>query len=48
MRRDRRHARGRHAITQGLIAIGTGDHFAARRHADVAQRYGDDLLFQNG
>src|ERR1700755_3430644 len=38
MRRDRRHARGRHAITQGLIAIGTGDHFAARRHADVARR----------
>ncbi len=38
MRRDRRHARGRHAITQGLIAIGTGDHFAAHRHADVARR----------
>jgi len=38
MRHDRRHARGRHAITQGLIAIGTGDHFAARRHADVARR----------
>lgn len=38
MRYNRRHARGRHAITQGLIAIGTGDHFAARRHADVARR----------
>jgi HemY protein len=38
LRRDRRHAKGRHAITQGLIAIGTGDHFAARRHADVAKR----------
>lgn len=38
MRRDRRYARGRHAITHGLIAIGTGDHFAARRHADVAHR----------
>lgn len=38
MRRDRRQARGRDAITQGLIAIGTGDHFAARHHADVARR----------
>lgn len=38
LRRDRRHAKGRNAITQGLIAIGTGDHFAARRHADVARR----------
>lgn len=38
IRRERRHARGRHAITQGLIAIGTGDHFAARRHADTAKR----------
>ncbi len=38
LRRERRHAKGRNAITQGLIAIGTGDHFAARRHADVAKR----------
>ncbi|MEH2511392.1 HemY protein [Nitrobacteraceae bacterium AZCC 1564] len=38
MRRNRRDARGRHAITQGLIAIGTGDQFAARRHADAARR----------
>lgn len=38
LRRERRQARGRDAITQGLIAIGTGDHFAARRHADVAKR----------
>ncbi|HAP48478.1 MULTISPECIES: heme biosynthesis HemY N-terminal domain-containing protein [unclassified Afipia] len=38
LRRERRHAKGRNAITQGLIAIGTGDHFAARRHADVARR----------
>lgn len=38
MRRERRLARGREAITQGLIAIGTGDHFAARRHADAAKR----------
>lgn len=35
---ERRRAKGRHAITQGLIAIGTGDHFAARLHADVARR----------
>lgn len=38
LRRERRHAKGRNAVTQGLIAIGTGDHFAARRHADVAKR----------
>lgn len=38
LRRERRHAKGRNAITQGLIAIGTGDHSAARRHADVARR----------
>ncbi|MEW6766764.1 MAG: heme biosynthesis HemY N-terminal domain-containing protein [Pseudomonadota bacterium] len=37
-RHERRQAKGRHAITQGLIAIGTGDHFAARHHADVARR----------
>jgi HemY protein len=37
-RDERRHAKGRHAITQGLIAIGTGDHFAARHHADIARR----------
>lgn len=36
--RERRLRKGRHAITQGLIAIGTGDHFAARRHADAAKR----------
>jgi HemY protein len=38
LRRDRRQRKGHHAITQGLLAIGTGDHFAARRHADVARR----------
>lgn len=38
LRRERRQAKGRNAITQGLIAIGTGDHFAARRHSDVAKR----------
>src|ERR1700688_1313136 len=38
-RRERRHARGRHAITQGLLAIGHGDSTAARLHADVARRH---------
>ncbi len=44
-RRERRHARGRHAITQGLLAIGHGDSAAARLHADVARRHaaGDPL-----
>ncbi len=37
-RRERRQARGRQAITQGLLAIGHGDSAAARRHADVARR----------
>lgn len=37
-RRERRLARGRNAVTQGLIAIGTGDLFAARRNAGVARR----------
>lgn len=36
--RERRHRRGRHAITHGLIAIGTGDAIAARRHAHIARR----------
>ncbi|MEW6641279.1 MAG: heme biosynthesis HemY N-terminal domain-containing protein [Pseudomonadota bacterium] len=36
--RERRHARGRHAITHGLLAIGTGDAIAARRHAHIARR----------
>ena len=38
-RRERRQARGRHAITQGLLAIGHGDSTAARAHADVARRH---------
>jgi HemY protein len=38
-RRERRHARGRHAITHGLLAIGHGDSGAARLHADVARRH---------
>src|SRR5260370_22860409 len=37
--RERRHARGRHAITQGLLAIGHGDSSAARAHAEVARRH---------
>jgi HemY protein len=37
-RRERRHARGRHAITRGLLAVGHGDSNAARAHADVARR----------
>ncbi|MBR0935255.1 heme biosynthesis HemY N-terminal domain-containing protein [Bradyrhizobium jicamae] len=44
-RRERRHARGRHAVTQGLLAIGHGDSSAARAHAVVARRHagGDPL-----
>jgi HemY protein len=38
-RRERRHARGRHAITHGLLAIGHGDSAAARSHADIARRH---------
>jgi len=38
-RREKRHARGRHAITQGLLAIGHGDSSAARAHAAVARRH---------
>jgi len=38
-RRERRHARGRHAITQGLLAIGHGDATAARAHAEVARKH---------
>lgn len=44
-RRERRHARGRHAITQGLLAIGHGDSSAARAHAEVARKHaGHDPL----
>jgi HemY protein len=38
-RRERRHARGRHAITHGLLAIGHGDPTAARAHAEVARKH---------
>ena len=41
-RRERRHARGRHAITHGLLAIGHGDAAAARAHADVARKLAAD------
>src|SRR3954462_8696744 len=37
-RHEKRHARGRHAITHGLLAIGHGDTALARRHADTARR----------
>jgi len=44
-RRERRHARGRHAITHGLLAIGHGDAGAARTHADIARKHaGNDPL----
>jgi len=38
-RHDKRHARGRHAITHGLLAIGHGDTALARRHAEAARRH---------
>ena len=38
-RHDKRHAKGRHAITHGLLAIGHGDSALARRHADAARRH---------
>jgi HemY protein len=38
-RRERRQARGRHAVTQGLLAIGHGDSTAARMHAEVARKH---------
>jgi HemY protein len=41
-RRERRRARGRNAITQGLIAIGHGDSSAARLHSEVARRHAAD------
>jgi HemY protein len=37
-RHERRQARGRHAITHGLLAIGHGDQAAARQHAEIARR----------
>ncbi len=37
-RRERRIARGRNAVTNGLLAIGHGDHAAARKQATVAKR----------
>src|SRR3954471_18314260 len=44
-RRERRHARGSHAITHGLLAVGHGDSSAARAHAAVAPPHaGNDPL----
>ena len=40
--RERRHARGRHAITHGLIAIGAGHAETALRHAEAAKRHAED------
>jgi HemY protein len=40
--RRRRAARGRHAITRGLIAVGAGDLKTARRFAGEAKRYAGD------
>jgi HemY protein len=45
VRRNRHHrrlARGRDAITQGLLAIGHGDSRLARMHADAARRHAAD------
>ncbi|MET0678359.1 MAG: heme biosynthesis HemY N-terminal domain-containing protein [Bradyrhizobium sp.] len=38
-RRERRQARGRHAITQGLLAVGHGDSTLARFHAESARKH---------
>jgi len=38
-RRERRQARGRHAITQGLLAVGHGDSTSARFHAEAARKH---------
>jgi len=38
-RRERRQARGRHAITQGLLAVGHGDAASARLHAEAARKH---------
>ena len=41
--RHRRHGvRSRHAITQGLLAVGHGDVAAARQHAEAALRHAPD------
>ena len=38
LRHEKRQAKARHAITQGLIAVGTGDALIAHRHAGTAKR----------
>lgn len=40
-RRERRQARGRHAITQGLLAVGHGDSASARFHAEAARKHAE-------
>lgn len=37
-RHEKRQAKARHAITQGLIAVGTGDALIAHRHVGMAKR----------
>ncbi|MBN9604533.1 MAG: heme biosynthesis protein HemY [Afipia felis] len=37
-RHEKRQAKARHAITQGLIAVGTGDALIAHRHVGTAKR----------
>lgn len=37
-RHEKRQAKARHAITQGLLAVGTGDASLAHRHAGTAKR----------
>src|ERR1700729_1714349 len=41
-RRERRHVRGRNAITRGFLGFGQGVSTAARLHADVARRHAAD------
>jgi HemY protein len=41
-RHERRHARGRHAVTRGLLAVGHGDSASARAHAEVARRHASE------
>jgi len=38
-RRERKLARARHAVTQGLLAVGHGDAAIARAHANAARRH---------
>ena len=40
-RHEKRRARGRHAITHGLLAVGHGDSAKARAHAEIARRHAE-------